>query len=317
MQTVARLAKTAAGRSAPAVAAGAAAVAGSSGTTSHADCRVVPASAPNVQLPRKIKDDWELADFDKGRVLFEPADIDDATSSLRSAYVTTSPEALDDLETDTTEGSAADEIIELSTATRLQPFGEQPAWQEYDLAEVFQVANRLLKAPGVQQEMIKAALADPEVFSILNAKADLAGYLESTGFAPRGLIGPAEASDSSRIGTGTALTVVPKDTTGAPAAAEGGFWASVAVGIAGEVEELGKGLLRVSRWLKSKVGLTGQSTGDKTEDGEQVGEDDEAESARKVGGRFMQLVGVAMLAIVMVVIVRKPGVFGRLFRRRF
>jgi hypothetical protein len=80
---------------------------------------------------------------------------------------------LDDLDTDTTEGSAADEIIELSTATRVQPYAEQPAWQEYDLAEVFQVANRLLKAPGVQQEMIKAALADPEVFNILNAKADL------------------------------------------------------------------------------------------------------------------------------------------------
>jgi hypothetical protein len=184
----------------------------------------------------------------------------------------------------------------------------------YELNHCFE-ALRLLYST----EMASIMYAESLCCFVSAATSSQTGYLESTGFAARGLIGAegADSSSSADSASGTALAVVPKDSTKAPAAAEGGFWATVAVGIAGEVEELGKGLLRVSKWLKLKVGLTGQASGQKGEDGQAVGEEDEAESARKVGGRFMQLVGVAMLAIVMVVIVRKPGVFGRLFRRRF
>lgn len=40
-------------------------------------------------------------------------------------------------------------------------------------ASLFSVAARLLKSPGVQREIVQAALSDPEVFDILAGKMDL------------------------------------------------------------------------------------------------------------------------------------------------
>jgi hypothetical protein len=47
-------------------------------------------------------------------------------------------------------------------------------------ASLFTVAARLLKSPGVQGEIVKAALTDPEVFEILAGKMDLVSCVLTT-----------------------------------------------------------------------------------------------------------------------------------------
>jgi hypothetical protein len=79
MQQVAKLA----GRLAPAAVGVAAAASSSSTTTAHAHVR--PAAVATVDAPlsaKTIKEEWELADVSSDRVIFKPADIEEAASYL-------------------------------------------------------------------------------------------------------------------------------------------------------------------------------------------------------------------------------------------
>jgi hypothetical protein len=70
---------------------------------------------------------------------------------------------------DRSSDGTVDEVIERSsyqvTEAASSSFG-------FD-ASLFTVAARLLKSPGVQREIVTAALSDPEVFDILAGKMDL------------------------------------------------------------------------------------------------------------------------------------------------
>jgi len=78
MQSVARLAQATGRAALPVVGAGVAAVVAPGPGTAHADA---PAAA--LDLPRRLNDEWELADIhDKSVVLFTPADIDNAVGFL-------------------------------------------------------------------------------------------------------------------------------------------------------------------------------------------------------------------------------------------
>lgn len=78
MQSVARLAQATGRAALPVVGAGVAAVVAPGPGTAHADA---PAAA--LDLPRRVTDEWELADIhDKSVVLFTPADIDNAVGFL-------------------------------------------------------------------------------------------------------------------------------------------------------------------------------------------------------------------------------------------
>jgi hypothetical protein len=83
MQQVAKLA----GRLAPAAVGVAAAASSSSTSTAHAHVR--PSAVATVDAPlsaKTIKEEWELADISSDRVIFKPAEIEEAASCLTRYY---------------------------------------------------------------------------------------------------------------------------------------------------------------------------------------------------------------------------------------
>jgi hypothetical protein len=152
-------------------------------------------------------------------------------------------------------------------------------------------------------------------------------YLESAGFAARGLLTSAPPNADSAAAAVANLTAeddasstTGSSSNGAAAAAAPGvleqLQAKVNEGIAkiGEgVESVGNAVVKLGRWMRSQ--LTGE---------EYVADDDEA--CRKRGGPGSKAAGVmgavmvVMVAIVAVALLRRPGpakhaLFKRLFRR--
>jgi len=77
--------------------------------------------------------------------------------------------AIEELDSDSSDGTV-DEIIERNS----YQLNEAASSSSYGFdSSLFTVAARLLKSPGVQREIVTAALSDPEVFDILAAKMDL------------------------------------------------------------------------------------------------------------------------------------------------
>lgn len=102
----------------------------------------------------------------------------------------------DEPESETSEGSAADAVIEALMSPRPQALARR---QGDELDRAILVATRLLRYPGVQREITAAALSDPEVLDALGAREpDLGGYLVSQGFAARGLL-PGPSAEVSEV----------------------------------------------------------------------------------------------------------------------
>ncbi|WIA41798.1 hypothetical protein OEZ86_009130 [Tetradesmus obliquus] len=177
MQHAGRLAK-AAGRAAVPVAAGV--VATTSQPVAQAD-----AYAGDVLPRRRIQDAWEFADLSDKEVLFKPEEIDDALACLTGKPQAPYPSAvIEELDSDISSDGTADAVLgSYYSAGSSSVSSSSVAGLPLDMQDLCTLAGRLLKSPGVQQEILKAACCDPEVFEILASKTDLPEYLESAGFA--------------------------------------------------------------------------------------------------------------------------------------
>jgi len=248
-----------------------------------------------------LTDEWELADVhDKSVVLFTPADIDNAVGLL------TRPQhaaAIEELDSDSNDGTV-DEIIERNS---YQLADSAASSYGFD-SSLFTVAARLLKPPGVQREIVTAALSDPEVFDILAAKIDLPGYLGSQGLAARGLL-PSSDSDGA---SSSAMQVAVQDRTSAQADNSSGtsLLDDVSAWAADQVEGLGFAVVRLGRWMRGK--LSGQQQEEKARSGSGAEAGADPAFMRRVGGGTLAAVMVAMVAIISIVLLKKPVTLRRL-----
>lgn len=272
------------------------AVAVSSGThTAHADAAAPAAS--EVAL-RRLAGDWELCDVDAKdakAVLFSPADIDTAVALLNRPP----PSAvIEELDSDVSSDGSVDALIERSSTSSLyvgdsaaggsmQAFGMDPS--------LFTVAARLLKAPGVQREICSAALSDPEVFEILAGKMDLPAYLEGQGFAARGLLGAR--------GTATGRNTEEEEPAGGDSINP---LERVSAWAADRVEDIGLAVVRLGRWMRQQI--AGQAS--ESNAGSEGGRFD-----RLVGGGTIAAVMVACVAIISVVLLKRPAHLRRLMQQ--
>lgn len=276
MQQVAKLA----GRLAPAAVGVAAAASSSSTSTAHAHVR--PSAVATVDAPlsaKTIKEEWELADISSDRVIFKPADIEEAAS-----YLTRAIGGGDDDELWTSDGEAADSIIELDC------HASQQAAPRQEWGSAVAMASRLLKSPAVQQEIVAAALEDPEVFAILAQRQDVVKYLCDSGFAAAGLLtAPPEGADAASEFAAAA---------GKGEEAEPGSLPNWVHAVARPVEALGDSLVQLGSWIRTK--FSGEAAANKEEGAQGKGE-------RAPGGTPWVLTAVmtAMVAIVAIIILRR------------
>lgn len=78
--------------------------------------------------------------------------------------------AIEEIDTsDCSSDGTVDDVIERNSYTVTEATSTSFGFD----SSLFTVAARLLKSPGVQREIVSAALSDPEVFDILAGKMDL------------------------------------------------------------------------------------------------------------------------------------------------
>eukprot|EP00882_Tetradesmus_deserticola_P000527 GHRQ01000579.1.p1 GENE.GHRQ01000579.1~~GHRQ01000579.1.p1 ORF type:complete len:315 (+),score=139.81 GHRQ01000579.1:119-1063(+) len=299
MQHAGRIAK-AAGRAAVPVAAGV--VATTSQPVAQAD-----AYGADVLSRRRIQDVWEFADLSDKEVLFKPEEIDEALACLTGKPHAPYPSAvIEELDSDISSDGTADAVLErdMRYYAGMRNTSSSSAGLSLGMQDLCTMAGRLLKSPGVQQEILKAACSDPEVFEILASKTDLIEYLESAGFAATGLL----ASSGTAAAAATANPLEEDDaasTSGSssssaePAAGvleqlqaklnEGVVW------IGEGVESVGNAVVRLGRWMRSQ--LTGE---------EYVAGEDTGRGRRGAAAGVVAALTVAMVAVVAVVVLRMP-----------
>ncbi|KAI8476054.1 MAG: hypothetical protein J3K34DRAFT_402797 [Monoraphidium minutum] len=175
-----------------------------------AQAREIQGAGPSSAISRvqRIQDEFELVDFEGSKPVFsKPIFSDDEIASAAQAF-----RALvssdDEPGTDSSDGAAADAVIEAPPPFGLPSAGApRPAFvdmgarelRQEEMRAALQIANRVLRHPGVQREIAAAALADPEVLAVLGARPDLDGYLVEQGFAARGLLTGADGAAEPRI----------------------------------------------------------------------------------------------------------------------
>eukprot|EP00879_Flechtneria_rotunda_P006884 GHRR01007229.1.p1 GENE.GHRR01007229.1~~GHRR01007229.1.p1 ORF type:complete len:197 (+),score=78.62 GHRR01007229.1:147-737(+) len=166
-----------------------------------------------------------------------------------------------------------------------------------------------LKSPGVQREICAAALSDPEVFDILASKTDLPQYLESAGFSTRGLLECPEATAED----------VQNSITG-PFAAVGSsnnLLLQLSAKAAGGIEQLGHAVARLGSWMRLK--LTGEEQANRqftrSSNGTSAGSQ-HSQRAQRVGDTFLGSVMIVCVAVVALLVLRKPVVLRGMFKRR-
>ncbi|KIZ07276.1 hypothetical protein MNEG_0671 [Monoraphidium neglectum] len=244
MSFAAKAAKAVAERAAPL--AGTAAVLAAQPVAQAREAHQAGPSSALSQIAR-IQDEFELVDFEGTKPIFSRPIFADDEITLAAQAFRTLVSVEDEPDTDTSEGAIADAFIEAppfglpaSAAPRpaLVDIGMLDLRQE-EMRAALQVANRVLRHPGVQREMAAAALSDPEVLSILGARPDLDGYLVARGFAARGLL-PG--------GDGTLAEAAVVEEAGAEAG--GGDAGAAAQARAGERDPLAQALANVVRGLE-------------------------------------------------------------------
>uniref|UniRef100_A0A383WDB2 Uncharacterized protein n=1 Tax=Tetradesmus obliquus TaxID=3088 RepID=A0A383WDB2_TETOB len=315
MQHAGRLAK-AAGRAAVPVAAGV--VATTSQPVAQAD-----AYAGDVPSRRRIQDAWEFADLSDKEVLFKPEEIDDALACLTGKPQAPYPSAvIEELDSDISSDGTADAVLgSYYSAGSSSVSSSSVAGLSLDMQDLCTLAGRLLKSPGVQQEILKAACCDPEVFEILASKTDLPEYLESAGFAARGLLTgtapnltAAEEEDAASTNGSNSSSSSSNAAAAGPTVLEQ-LQAKLNEGVAkiGEqVESVGNAVVRLGRWMKAQ--LTGEEYV-----ADAAASKGSGAAKNKAAGVFAA-VTVAMVAIVAVVVLRMPlharrNLLARVFKR--
>lgn len=149
-------------------------------------------------------------------------------------------------------------------------------------------------------------------------------YLEAAGFAAKGLLtGPQGDGEtgSAASSSGSNCIVVSESASSAPAVLENPF-AQLSANIGEGVEQLGYAVARVGRWLRTQ--LTGQDEAAEQAAAAQASESAAAggpqqhagRGANKAAARVMSAVMVICVAVVALVVLRRPSALRGLFRRR-
>lgn len=133
-------------------------------------------------------------------------------------------------------------------------------------------------------------------------------YLKMQGLAARGLLTGAESTDTNTLQEGE------QEVSSEPHSSSNVF-DDVSAWAAERVEDLGHAVVRLGRWMRSKLGggeqqqeaVKGTSSASGAADGD-------AAYMRRVGGGTLATVMVAMVAIIGVVLLRKPAAFKHLVR---
>jgi len=249
-----------------------------------------------LDLPRRrVFDDWQLADLkDESIVLFSAADIDNAVGMLTRPHQTAAIEEIDT--SDCSSDGTVDDVIERNSYTVTEATSTSFGFD----SSLFTVAARLLKSPGVQREIVSAALSDPEVFDILAGKMDLPGYLGSQGLAARGLLTGSDASMAMHGGVQDATLAQASDDSSTGLLDDVSAWAADCV------EGLGHAVVRLGRWMRRTV--SGQQEEEKAASSSTASANGRAAEdgafLRRVGGGAVAVV-VAMVAIIAVALLKK------------
>lgn len=302
----------------------------------------------------KIQDDWELADFERDfGVSFRADEVDQATHDLTTFLASSSSSVYHDVESDTSDsdGFEANAILAMADPRvyRQGPGALTALGQE---AAVVSLANRLLKAPGVQREILWAMATDPDIRAVLQRESDnLDEYLQSRGIAARGLIGtsegiveePASDNDSAAELAVPAAELLQPLQPPPQQQREGkrvGLRERIATRIADAFDAAGKGLGEIGAWVRLQFAGVGhalqqhdqqQQAEDTAAGCEQAGaeaevlaEDVEGVAAGAQAGSSSeaqrpvdQLIGAAVVvaaAIVSLLVLRRPIVLARVVR---
>ncbi|KAF8055038.1 SEC3A [Scenedesmus sp. PABB004] len=236
----------AARRAAAPVAAGAVGAAAAGPSVAHADAHALPApGGPG----RRVADAWELVDGKQlTTTIFSGDEIDEALCFLTGVKPGSprSPSAvveeLGDTGSELSSDGAVDALIERCSPPAPAVLAEG---LPLDLAELGTVASRLLKSPGVQHELLHAALGDPEVLEILASRVDgLPEYLVAQGFAARGLLMPGERGAAER----------GERSAPEPAEATPGALDALRDAVGRRVEEAGAAVAALGRLLRGRLG---------------------------------------------------------------
>jgi hypothetical protein len=135
-------------------------------------------------------------------------------------------------------------------------------------------------------------------------------YLKMQGLAARGLLTNTDAADAGTLQEAEQEVNIGQDSSSS-------VFDDVSAWAADRVEDLGHAVVRLGRWMRGKLGAGEQQEAAKASSssssaGGATGGD--AAYMRRVGGGALATVMVAMVAIIGVVLLRKPAAFKGLVR---
>lgn len=272
---------------------------------------VQQASSALAQISR-IQDEFEMVDFDGTKPIFRPVfsneEITTAANDLRSL--------IEEPESETSEGSAADAIIEAAAPAFAQG-ARLATLHQADVDAAFSIATRLLSRPGVQREIAIAALTDPEVLRTLGAHPDPHGYLTSRGFAVSGLLPDAPANPDASLAPGVTITEVLEGAA-APEVAARGPAEEAKDPIAQLIDNVVKGLewtghriADVAAWLRARLAPQEPEQEQEGDLDGKAAEGGAAPGARRGGGGgaagLLDKAGKVAVVIVLLIVFRRAG----------
>lgn len=282
----------------------------------------------------KITDDWVIPELNRDIVIFKPEELERATEDVQAMLAGCSASHGHDEESETSEGTMADSVIELADATRLQPAQAATAGGPMHLDLLFRTANRLLQQPGMQQVVLDTMLNDPEIRGILAEQGDdMARFLAQGGIIPSGLLTdggagarpseiqmePLPAPRPRAYNPSTGLRELGTDDEEEGEEEEGpnflqNLLAAAGQGIGQGIEAAGEQLSGLGRWIRAKIGGVLPAEAKDPDTGKPAGEG--PFKGRRLDTMMGAVVTVAV-AIVAVCVLRRPAALGGLLRRLF
>ncbi|GIL48478.1 hypothetical protein Vafri_4995 [Volvox africanus] len=323
-------------------AAAAAATAAANAAQGSVQARAPPQGARQTAHPpahSKIVDrdteGWVLAELKDAVVLFEPfnaKEVDEAAGTVMALFggrsttaqiasgpiITEVGEDVDD-SLSTASGSAddglADAVIEATAAATADAVAMGRNNERKQLTDLMTITTRLLRRPGMQQEVVRCMLEDPEVRQLMVGRCnDLDRYLTAAGIHNPGLLPPPET---------ITITADPSSAGSAAGAANaqrhaGSDMISRLVGtVATVLQRAGGALAPLAGWLRRRLqALFAPENEERMDEGPGAREGAAAGGAQgqQKTGQVLRTVMILALAVFSVMIIRKPLVLRALSR---
>lgn len=302
-----------------AAAAGAAASVASGSNTSHARAPVVTAAHPELrhQDVKCIEDEWLDVAHSGGNIIlfqpFKPYEIDEAFLDVAQLVrpngernmavpLVSGPGQADNdsgASTPTSDGSQADSEIARACFTSHSLYGEDASRNfgpGMDVMTLLNLTNRMLKRPGMQAEIAKAMMEDPDIQQILLREGgDLDSYLTAAGAPAVRLLPPAAAASLDPHASGHDA-----------GSAEGNPLSNVLQGLLSNLAHMGSGIGSLLGWLRNRLSqLFHGANGNGAADGAAAG----APAAQRGGAGshlWKGVMAVAIIAMVVMIMKRPP-----------